>query len=86
MPECLGRFRFHGSRQVSRVTDCSSRRQDAGDAGTDNFLERFKATCDEILARLRNRPQTAAQDNRRQYDALSELNRKNAAFWKDKVQ
>jgi len=83
MMKTVGRYRMHGHKIVGRVHDCESRRQDAGD---DNFLERFRAACAEILARFLARPSAAVQDNRRQYDALAEINRKNAAFWKDRIQ
>ncbi len=77
----MERFVHHGDRIVARytvndaqVTDCL-RRQNAVVAA-DNFIERFKAVCDEILDRLKTRPRTVAQDN-----AIAELNRKNAEFW-----
>jgi hypothetical protein len=81
----LGRFRVHGDKIVWRVsdaavTDCPCR--PAAGAGEDNFVARFKSVCDDILARLRGRPQmTFAKDRRAQHDALEELNRKNAEFW-----
>ena len=77
----MERFRHHGDKIVWRVTDCNARRQDASavDVGQLRALE--KRALDEILELLERRPRSVAQDNRAQYNALAELNRKNAEFW-----
>ena len=83
----MQRYRHHGDKIVWRVIDCNSRRQDAGNIVDDHFVAHFKSVCDDILARLRNRPHmTAAEDSRAQRIALAELNRKNAEFWKGRTQ
>jgi hypothetical protein len=79
------RYRMHGNQFAwpvndAAVTDCP-RRLDAGDVPASRFREIEKLALDEILELLSRRPRTMAQDNRRQYDALAELNRKNAEFW-----
>ncbi len=78
----MERFRHHGDKIVGRVTVSDCPRRPIAD---DSFVQRFRAVCDEILAHLRTRPRTVADDNRRQYDALAELNRRNAEFWKGRV-
>jgi len=79
-------YRFHGTRCVgivrASVSDCPNntlRQGKTGDAGRFREIERLALY--EILELLKQRPRTIAQDNRAQYNALAELNQKNAEFW-----
>ena len=89
----MDRYRFHGTRCVgivrAPVIDCNRNaiRQDkAGAVDAGQFREQFRSTVDEIIALLRRPTRTLAQDNRAHCNALAELNRKNAAFWKGPTQ
>jgi hypothetical protein len=88
----MDRYRFHGTRCVglirAPVIDCNSKvsRQDnAGAVDAGQFREQFRSTVDEIIALLRRPTRTLAQDTRAHYNALAELNRKHAAFWKGRT-
>ena len=85
----MDRFKFHGDRIVARftVTDCPRRHPAGVDVDGVDFAGRFRVVVDEILELLRRpQPRSLAEDNRAQYNALAELNRKNAAFWKGRAQ
>src|ERR1700730_15471711 len=82
----MDRYRFHGTRCVGIVRGSvgdsgnnTLRQGKTGDAGRFKEIERL--TLDEILELLKQRPRTVSHDNRAHYNALTELNRKNAEFW-----
>ena len=77
---------MQGSLLRIAVTDCSerSRRQDAVAVDVSQFRKIEKLVLDKILEDLERQPRTVAQDNRAQYNALAELNRKNEEFWRSK--